>query len=91
MSENTTQLTLKTILERITALDEKMERRFNAIEHQLEQMDVRLDEIASFAHQSRSEVLALRASFKTNRMEDRGVRSDATAGSIKRTRTKQRA
>jgi predicted nucleic acid-binding Zn-ribbon protein len=44
-------------------LDE-MRAGFEAIRHQLSQMDIRLDRIESFAHQTRSEVLALRADIK---------------------------
>jgi hypothetical protein len=35
-----------------------------AIQHQLTQMDIRLDRIESFAHQTRSEILAQRADLK---------------------------
>lgn len=44
-------------------LDE-MRTGFEAIQHQLSQMDIRLDRIESFGHQTRSEVLALRADIK---------------------------
>ncbi|HEX8144331.1 MAG TPA: hypothetical protein VF553_17150 [Pyrinomonadaceae bacterium] len=44
-------------------LDE-MRAGFEGVRHQLSQMDIRLDRIESFAHQTRSEVLALRADIK---------------------------
>ncbi|HEX8772350.1 MAG TPA: hypothetical protein VF735_02015 [Pyrinomonadaceae bacterium] len=43
---------------------DQMRAGFEAIRHQLSQMDIRLDRIESFAHQTRSEVLALRADIK---------------------------
>lgn len=43
---------------------DQMRAGFEAIQHQLSQMDIRLDRIESFAHQTRSEVLALRADIK---------------------------
>ena len=46
-----------------TILDE-MRAGFAAIQHQLSQMDIRLDRLERFAHQTRSEVLALRADLK---------------------------
>ncbi|HEV2913234.1 MAG TPA: hypothetical protein VGX92_07955 [Pyrinomonadaceae bacterium] len=46
-----------------TVLDE-MRSGFARIEHQLGRMDIRLDRIESFSHQTRSEVLALRADIK---------------------------
>lgn len=70
-SEANTLPTLQTILESINDFRAAVEQRFDrlesrvsAIEHQLENMDMRLDGIESFAHQTRSEVLALRKDFK---------------------------
>lgn len=57
MSEEPTLPTNQTILE-------EMRAGFAAIQHQLSQMDIRLDRMESFAHQTRSEVLALRADVK---------------------------
>jgi transcriptional antiterminator Rof (Rho-off) len=69
--EAQTKPTIETVLERINVLSVELrgfrmavESRFDAVEHQLENMDMRLDRIESFAHQTRSEVLALRADFK---------------------------
>jgi archaellum component FlaC len=44
-------------------------KRLDSIEYQLTQMDIRLDRIESFAHQTRSEVLALRADIKELRSQ----------------------
>ena len=57
MSNDPTLLTTQTLLE-------EMRAGFAAIQHQLSQMDIRLDRIESFAHQTRSEILALRADLK---------------------------
>jgi hypothetical protein len=57
MSDEPTLPTTQTILE-------EMRAGFAAIQHQLSQMDIRLDRLESFAHQTRSEVLALRADLK---------------------------
>ena len=48
---------------------DRLENRMAAIEHQLEQMVIRLDRIESFSHQTRSEVLALRADLKEFRSQ----------------------
>jgi archaellum component FlaC len=70
-SEDDTLPTTQNILDRINALTEEMHggfaemhRGFEAVQHQLSQMDIRLDRIESFAHQTRSEVLALHADLK---------------------------
>lgn len=55
--DETTLPTTQTILE-------EMRAGFAAIQHQLSQMDIRLDRIESFAHQTRSEILAVRADLK---------------------------
>ncbi len=57
MSQQPTLPTTQTILEELRA-------GFAAIGHQLAQMDIRLDRIESFAHQTRSEILAQRADLK---------------------------
>lgn len=56
--------TLQTVLNELREFRATTERRFDGIEHQLSRMDIRLDRIESFAHQTRSEVLALRADLK---------------------------
>lgn len=62
--EARTKPTIETVLERLEDFRSAVTPRFDAIEHQLENMDMRLDRIESFAHQTGSEVLALRADFK---------------------------
>jgi hypothetical protein len=57
MSEEPTKPTLENVLQ-------EMRAGFARIEHQLEQMDIRLDRIEGFAHQTRSEVMNLRADLK---------------------------
>jgi hypothetical protein len=61
MSENDTQPMLDTILREL--------REFRT------DMGIRLDRIESFAHQTRSELLALRADVKELRKEFEGFRS----------------
>jgi predicted nucleic acid-binding Zn-ribbon protein len=68
-NEAETLPTTQNILERINALAEEMRGGFEAVQHQLSQMDIRLDRIESFAHQTRSEVLALRADLKEFRSQ----------------------
>lgn len=74
MSEGPTKFTLETIAKQINDLSMEvrvgfanLDRRISTVEDQLEQMDIRLDTIESHTLQTRSEVLALRASFKTTR------------------------
>ena len=55
--EAQTKPTIETVLERISALSTEL-RDFRMT------MDMRLDRIESFAHQTHSDVLALRADFK---------------------------
>ena len=62
--EARTKPTIETVIERISALSTELRDFRIAVEHQFENMDMRLDRIESFAHQTRSEVLALRADFK---------------------------
>lgn len=57
MSEEPTKPTLETVLK-------EMRAGFARVELQLEQMDIRLDRIEGFAHQTRSEVMNLRADLK---------------------------
>jgi archaellum component FlaC len=75
-NEANTLPNLQTLIEEVRAgfasvnqrLD-RIESRVSAIEHQLENMDIRLDGMESFAHQTRSEVLGLRKDFKEHRLE----------------------
>ncbi len=46
-----------------------LERRLSIIERQVENMDMRLDGLESFAHQTGSDVLALRKDFKEFRSQ----------------------
>ena len=62
--EAQTKPTIETVLERLQDFRSEVTSRFNAIEHQLDNVDMRLDHIESFAHQTRSELIALRADFK---------------------------
>lgn len=64
MSEEPTLPTNQTILESIAALASEMRAGFAAVNHMLEQMDIRIDRLESFAHQTRSEVINLRADLK---------------------------
>jgi chromosome segregation ATPase len=66
--EAKTEPTLETILE-------EMRAGFASIQHQLSQMDIRLDRIEGFANQTRSEVMYLRADFKEFRSEFNEFRS----------------
>ena len=54
---------------------EEMRASFAAIQHQLSQMDIRLDRIEGFANQTRSEVMYLRADLKEFRSEFNEFRS----------------
>ncbi len=79
MSDQTTEPNLASLLEEMRAgfasVDKRLtaiENRLSAVEHQLENMDMRLDAIESFAHQTRSEILALRLSFKQSRTIEAG-------------------
>lgn len=80
MSEDETKPLLEAILKEVRDGFAASDRRFAAIERQLERMDIRLDEISSFAHQTRSEILALRASFKAARIEDEGEEAGLVRG-----------
>ena len=91
MSDQTTEPNLASLLEemragfasvdkRLTAIENRLsavENRLSSVERQLENMDMRLDSIESFAHQTRSEILALRVSFKQARSEEaRGEKTE---------------
>jgi hypothetical protein len=82
---------LETVLREMREFRVSVEGRLTTIEHQLEQMDIRLDELASFAHQTRSEILALRATFKTSRIEAQRVSTSAARGRSTRSGAKGRA
>ena len=79
MSEDaTTRPTIETVLERINALGERMDRRFTAVETTLEQMDrrfttvettleqmdTRLDRTQALVHEMRADFREFRAQFK---------------------------
>ncbi len=65
MSEDaTTRPTIETVLERINALGERMDRRFAAVETALEQMDSRLDRTQAVVHEMRADFREFRARFK---------------------------
>jgi septation ring formation regulator EzrA len=68
--------TLRTILDKLNEFRvaveqcfDSVERRLSVIERLVENMDMRLDGIESFNHQTRSEVLALRKEFKEFRSQ----------------------
>jgi chromosome segregation ATPase len=60
--------TIQTVLERINALAEdlrsEMRAGFARIEHQQEQMDIRLDRLEGQFDKTHSEIMYLRADFK---------------------------
>jgi hypothetical protein len=65
MSEDaTTRPTIETVLERINALGERMDKRFAAVEMTLEQMDTRLDRTQAMVHEMRADFRDFRARFK---------------------------
>jgi hypothetical protein len=61
--------TTQIILEEMRAGFASVNKRLSVIEHQLEQMDIRLDRIESVAHGAHSEVMNLRADFKEFRAQ----------------------
>ena len=74
--EAPTKPTLETLSKQIEELRAEMREGFagihggfKAINHMLEQMDIRLDKIEGFANETRSEVMYLRADFKKFRSE----------------------
>ncbi|HEY0319711.1 MAG TPA: hypothetical protein VGC66_01950 [Pyrinomonadaceae bacterium] len=67
--EAQTKSTLETIAAKLTGFRRFTEARLSIIESLLENMDMWLDGIESFAHQTRSEVLALRKEFKEFRSQ----------------------
>ena len=56
MSENdpTTKPTIETILERISALEGNMSRRFDALEVRLDRIETHLDRVASATFETRT-------------------------------------
>ena len=64
MSDEPTLPTNQIILERMDALANEVKSGNAALNHMLEQMDIRLDHLEGFAHQTRSEVINLRADLK---------------------------
>jgi archaellum component FlaC len=84
-SEADTLPTIQTVLDAIAALRSEVSQRFDAverrlsvIERQLENMDIRLDGIESFAHQTRSEILALRKDFKEFKLQTEEANTQRT-------------
>ena len=62
--EPQTKPTIETILERLQDFRASVERRFDVIEQQLENMDIRFDRLEGFVDKTHSEVMYLRADFK---------------------------
>lgn len=60
----TTRPTIETVLERINALGERMDKRFAAIETTLEQMDTCLDRTQAMVHEMWADFREFRAQFK---------------------------
>jgi polyhydroxyalkanoate synthesis regulator phasin len=69
MSEDETKLMLETILKEMREGFTGSDRRLAAIEHQLEQMDIRLDRTEGLGLQARSEMMNLRADLKEFRSQ----------------------
>ncbi|MFN2452835.1 MAG: hypothetical protein ABR577_01300 [Pyrinomonadaceae bacterium] len=63
MSENITKPTLETLLERMNAIGERMDKGFEAVNIRLDHIEIRLDRIESMAHTTRGEMLSMRADF----------------------------
>lgn len=68
-SEADTLPTLQTILSELREFRAATERRFDGIEHQLTQMDIRLDRLEGQIDKTHSEVMYLRADFKAFRSQ----------------------
>ncbi len=72
-SEANTLPTIQTVLERINALADELRSEMRAgfarIEHQMEQMDIRLDRPEGEISKTRSEMMYLRADFKEFRSQ----------------------
>lgn len=58
-----TKSTLKTILERINALDQNMTARFDQVDARFQALEIRLDWLASEVKEMRSDLYELRAGF----------------------------
>jgi hypothetical protein len=69
VSEDETKIMLETILKEMREGFAASERRFTVIEHQLAQIDIRLDRTEGLALQARSEMMNLRADLKEFRSE----------------------
>jgi hypothetical protein len=59
-----TKPTLETILERINALDVKMDRRFDALESRLEAVETLVDRVSSVIYETRADVRELKGALK---------------------------
>jgi archaellum component FlaC len=72
-NEADTLPTIQTVLERINALADELRSEMRAgfvrIEHQLEQMDIRLDRLEGEINKTHSEMMYLRADFKEFRSQ----------------------
>ena len=77
MDEKVTKPTIETVLERMGAMEERLNQRTDAMEGRLNQrtdkleqrLDSRLDRIESVASGTRSEMLELRADFRDWRVQ----------------------
>jgi hypothetical protein len=58
----TTRPTIETVLERIGALEKKMDERFDRVDNEI-------DRVASVAHSTKAEMLTLRADFRELRTQ----------------------
>jgi hypothetical protein len=68
MDEKVTKPTIETVLERMNAMEQRINERMNDME---ERFGVRLDRIESVGNLTRSEMLDLRADFRELRKEIR--------------------
>lgn len=71
--ELTTKPTIETVLERISALDQKVDERMNALDQKVderfESMDNEMDQLIRATHSTRADVVALRVHFKELRTQ----------------------
>ncbi|MEP6818235.1 MAG: hypothetical protein ABJA18_01795 [bacterium] len=66
MDEKVTKATIETVLERMGAMEERLNQRIDKLEQRL---DSRLDRIESVASGTRGEMLELRADFRDWRVQ----------------------
>jgi hypothetical protein len=74
-----TKPTIETVLESINALRTEMLAGFATINKRLDAMEIRLDRLEGFAHQTQSEVSYLRADFRELKSEFYEFRSQFKA------------